>query len=513
MTQPKLTAHEIEQLTARLITDSELQPESVEQVMQLPAFAEKMKACEQVCQTTYSAIDFAVQDALALLRLQQMTNTVLLNPLWKERLAAAGITKAPVNMEEWQQMPIMDKQGQAEYFMGQRLGLVVPLHYGGFEIVASGGTSSGLPVETVYSLRELHDTYKIAGHFLWHHMLNRYLTEEGPKWLATTLADYQMWSSGTMVGGVLQHTPNINYIGAGPMMKETYQHVMCYEGQKAIMGITASIALLADFGIGLPQDACNSFRVAMYGSGVLSNRKRMELKEIYPNISILSYFAATQAETIGLQLDAASSCLAAIPGLHLVEIVDENGRWVKEDEEGELVVTRLHAHETPLIRFKVGDRMFRRSNIDGPGLKTIQFEFSGRSGDVIHLRDTQYATKRIYDALCRMLKEANVLDLDKEAHEVQIINHRRYKTLSLIAAVDDVAGLNRKLQNMLGATGVHRLFIEALIGSLSMFNQGEANAYTIEKTEYCFAIKLVPAFSEEIFRTNLDKVPLLRDIF
>ncbi len=513
MTQPKLTAQEIEQLIAKLIPDSELRPESVEQVMHLPSFAGKMEACEQICQKKYSEINFAVQDALTLRRLQQMTNTVLLNPLWRERLTAAGITKAPANMEEWQQMPIMDKQGQAEYFMGQRLGLVVPLQYGGFEIVASGGTSSGLPVETVYSLRELHDTYKIAGHFLWHYMLNRYLTEDGPKWLATTLADYQMWSSGTMVGGVLQYTPNINYIGAGPMMKETYQHVMCYEGQKAIMGITASIALLTDFGIGLSQEACNSFRVAMYGSGVLSNRKRTELKDIYPNLNILSYFAATQAETIGLQLDAESSCLAAVPGLHFIEIVDDNGQVVKDGEEGELVVTRLHAHEAPLIRFKVGDRMIRRPNIDGSGLKTIQFEFSGRSDDVIHLLDTQYATKRVYDVLCRMLKEANALDLDKETHEVQIINHRRYKTLSLIASVDDVAALTRKLQNMLGATGIHRIFIEALISSLSMFNQGEANAYTIEKTEYCFAIKLVPVFSEKIFRTSLGKVPLLRDIF
>lgn len=513
MTQQKMTAQEIEQLTAKLIPESELQPESIDQIVKLPAFAEKMKACEQVCQTSYSEIDFALQDALTLRRLQQMSNTVLLNPLWKERLAAAGITKAPVNMEEWQQMPIMDKNGQAEYFMGQRLGLVVPLHYGGFEIVASGGTTNGLPVEIVYSLRELHDTYRVAGHFLWHYMLNRYLTEEGPKWLATTLADFQMWSSGTMVGGVLQHVPNINYVGAGPMMKETYHHMMCYEGQKAIMGITASIALLADFGIGLPQEACNSFRVAMYGSGVLTNRKRMELKEVYPNIDILSYFAATQAEAIGLQLDAQSPCLATVPGLHLVEVVGDKGHWVNEGEEGELVVTRLHAHEAPLIRFKVGDRVIRRPNIDGSGLKTIQFEFAGRSGDVIHLCDTQYATKRVYDGLCRMLKEANVLDLDKEAHEVQIINHRRYKTLSMIASVDDVSDLNRKLQNMLGAPGVHRLFIEALIGSLSMFNQGEANAYTIEKTGYCFDIKLVPVFSEEIFRTNLGKVPLLRDIF
>ena len=39
-----------------------------------------------------------------------------------------------------------------------------------------------------------------------------------------------------------------------------------------------------------------------------------------------------------------------------VEIVDDQGRWVAEGEEGELVVTRLLGHEAPFPRFKVGDR-------------------------------------------------------------------------------------------------------------------------------------------------------------
>ncbi|MFM6309298.1 MAG: hypothetical protein ACKPGB_13675, partial [Dolichospermum sp.] len=105
-----------------------------------------------------------------------------------------------------------------------RPGLVVPLSYGGFEIVASGGTTTGLPVEMVYSLRELQDTYKIAGKFIGEHMLADYLAGDDPKWVATTLADFQMWSSGTMVGGVLQNIPGINYLGAGPVMMEVYHH-------------------------------------------------------------------------------------------------------------------------------------------------------------------------------------------------------------------------------------------------------------------------------------------------
>jgi phenylacetate-CoA ligase len=44
----------------------------------------------------------------------------------------------------------------------------------------------------VYSLRELHDTYKIAGKFIGEYMLKDYLAGDEPKWVATTLADFQL---------------------------------------------------------------------------------------------------------------------------------------------------------------------------------------------------------------------------------------------------------------------------------------------------------------------------------
>lgn len=512
MIQSELDSRSIEELVNQLIPPEELEPKSIDEVVKLPSFFEKMKECERLCQTTYSEIDHSIQNTLVLRRLQQMTKTLMLNPLWQELIEQSGLREAPRNFEEWQQLPISDKGAQSEFFMGSRQGLVVPLSYGGFEIVASGGTSGGLPVETVYSLRELHDTYKIAGKFMGEYMLRDYLAGDEPKWVATTLADFQMWSSGTMVGGVLQHIPGINYIGAGPLMKKVYQHMMSYKGPKAIMAISQGIAILSDLGEGLNEEARNSFRVAMYGSGVLPHRKQLELKEFYPNLSIMSYFAAVQAETIGLQL-APESYLAAVPGLHLIEIVDAQGRWVAEGEEGELVVTRLHAHEAPFPRFKVGDRVKRRPNLDGPGLKTQQFEFLGRSGDVIHLGDTQYAAPQVYASLCRELKAADIIDLEALAHEIQFLNNRREKILALIVAVDDVYTLVSRMKKTLGSEKVRHLFIESLTRSLSIFNQGEANAYYLEKTGYSFEIKLVKRLSDEIFRTELGKVPLIRDIF
>lgn len=507
-----MNSSDINQLVTTLIPDTELMPQSIEEVAKLPAFLDKIKTCETLTKTPYSETAHVIQDALVLRRLQQMTNTLMLNSLWKEKIKQAGLKGAPQTFEEWQQLPISDKNAQASYFMGERPGLVVPLSYGGFEIVASGGTSGGLPVEIVYSLRELHDTYKLAGKFMGEYVLNDYLAGEEPKWVATTLADFQMWSSGTMVGGVLQHIPGINYIGAGPMMKPIYQHMMSYKGPKAIMSVTQGIAILVELGEGLSEEARNSFRVALYGSGLLPHRKQLELKEFYPNLNIMSYFAATQAETIGLQLTP-DSYLAAVPGLHLIEIVDENGKWVKEGEEGELVVTRLHAHEAPFPRFKVGDRVKRHPHIDGNGLKTQQFEFLGRSGDVIHLGDTQFAAPQTYVALCKKLKDAGVFDLETLAHEIQFLNNRSNRMLSLVVAVDDVYTTTTQLKKVLGTEGVRNVFTQALIGSLSIFNQGEANSYYVEKTGYNFEIKLVKRWGSDIYRTELGKVPLIRDIF
>jgi phenylacetate-CoA ligase len=378
--------------------------------------------------------------------------------------------------------------------------------------VASGGTSSGLPSETVYSIRELHDTYKLAAEFIGKFQLSPFLKGEDPKWVMTTLADYQMWSSGTMVGGVLQNIPGINYIGAGPVMKGVFQHIMEYRGSKAIMGISQGIAILAELGADLNEEARKTLRVAMYGSGALSQLHQMTLKALYPNLTILSYFAATQAEAIGLQLNPDLPYLAAVPGLHFIEIVDSKGHWVPEGEEGELVITRLHAHEAPVIRFKLGDRMIRRPSIQETELKTQQFEFSGRSGEVIHLCDTQYSAQRIYDSLCQALKNKYYIDLNTLAYEVQFINQRNIKTLTLLVAVDDIPGLSCRMGYLLSHEGIKQLFTEALICSLSIFNQGEANPYALEKTGYHYMIRFVNKQSTEIYRTNLGKVPLLKDI-
>lgn len=507
-----ITLEKINQCIEQLIPDNELKPRSVEEVERLPSFAGKIEMCEKMFGRKYAALDYSAQNSLTLRRLQQIANIALLNPLWSEWIKKGGLEEAPRSFEEWQQIPVTDKNSIKDFFTGARPGMVVPISRGGFEIVASGGTSSGTPAETVYSLRELQDTYRIAGDFIGCFMLKEYLKSDTAKWLITTLADYQMWSSGTMVGGVLQAVPGVNYIGAGPVAPAVFRQMMSYEGPKAIMGISQSIATFTELGKGLCEEARANFRVAMYGSGVLPQMKQNELKTMYPNLSILSYFAATQAEAIGLQLTVDSPYLASVPGLHLVEIVDEEGRWVKEGEEGELVVTRLHASEAPVLRFRIGDRMIRRPNIMRDDLQTEQFEFMGRSSDVIHLADTQYPLPLVYESICKEFIKNGLFDLKTVVHEYQFTNHRKHKQLTLMVVVDDPSAASRIIEYRLGASWQRYLFMQGLINSLSVYNAGEANVGYLDKSGYQFHIRFVNRLSPEIFRTDVGKVPLLKDI-
>lgn len=512
-----MTTNNTEKMNAAIVAhelfpDEEMNPQTESDVVSLPSFMDKIGKYENRLGKDFAALPIDVQSELVFRRLQQLVNITLTNSMWKEWLANGGVTKKAETWEEWQQIPICDKHSVVDFFTGERKGMAVPLSRGGFEVVASGGTNSGVPSETVYSLRELADTYRISGDFIGRHMLKPYLDGNSPKWLITTLADYQMWSSGTMVGGVLQHVPGINYIGAGPVSLSVYHRMMSYSGDKAIMGISQSIARLSEMGYGLQPEARNSLKVAMYGSGILSEKQREDLQAVYPEVSILSYFAATQAEAIGLQLDAQSPYLASVPGLHLVEIVDENGKWVPEGEEGELVVTRLHATEAPVLRFKIGDRMIRRPNIESDSLNTFRFEFAGRSGEVLQICDTQYPVNAAYDSVCREFLKEGLFDLNKVVHEYQFVNNRHCGHLALLLEVDDPGAAYATVGHKLGYTGTNILFMRGLSGALSMFNQLEANASYLQKTGYTFELKFVPKDSYEVSRSEVGKVPHLKDI-
>jgi len=496
----------------RAIKSSMMSPRSGADVLALPSQLSILRGIEASKGRSFESLPLDVQDAMTFRRLQQQVNIVRLNATWRSRLSEAGVPQRITSWRDWEGIPVSDKDTFSSMFTGERQGMVVPISHGGFEVVASGGTSSGRPSETVYDLEELRDTYFWAGRFIGRHMLPPNMGSGRPRWLATTLADYQMWSSGTMVGGVLQYAPDVNYIGAGPMSADVFHHMMRYQGPKAIMGISQSVAYLVVLGAGLEEEARNSLRVAMYGSGQLTKKARADLVEMYPKVRTLSYFAATQAEAIGLQIDPDSEALVTVPGLHHIEILDDSGRMVGVGEEGELVVTRLLANQAPVLRYKVGDRVRRLPDLVTDGLKAHQFAFVGRSGDFLHIGDTQYAARTALRAILEAIREATGVDLEQSALELQFVNERNRKALVLVAACADAGTVRRALAAKLGPEGAAPVIASAITKALSVFNSLEANATAIKATGYFFGLSVVAPDSPELKRTEVGKVPLVVDI-
>lgn len=486
-------------------------PEDIDAVLELPSFLSVLHQLEDDRSCRFEALQRHEQEEVVVRRLAQLVAICRLNPLWQSRIDGALPSGQVGSLADFEAIPLTDKDTFRTMFTDERPGMVVPIDRSGFQVVASGGTSSGLPSETVYPLEELQDTYRWAGAFIGRHIAEPMLQGVGPKWVVTTLADYQMWSSGTMVGGVLQAIPGINYIGAGPMNRDVFQHMMSYPGPKALMGITASIALLPIFGEGLSEEARASLRIAMYGSGTLSEKVRADLRAVYPNVKIMSYFAATQAETIGLQLDPDSEVLTTIPGLHLVEIVDENGRSVGIGEEGELVVTRLFGHAAPCLRYKVGDRVRRLKDRTGDALNAMTFEFVGRSGDFMHIGDTQYSAERLKVSLAEEFRNRDLIDLRAFAGELQFQVDRTARTFTVVVVCDQPEQLTASLAKAFGKAGSQPLIMAALTRSLSIFNSLEANEASLASTGFRFAMRLVSPHSPDLHRTPVGKIPLLVD--
>ncbi len=99
MTQTDLAPSAVEEWVDQLIPAAELKPTSIDEVAELTSFFDKMKECERRYQTKYSELDHSIQDAVLLRRLQQVINTLLLNPLWKERIERYGLKGVPRNFE------------------------------------------------------------------------------------------------------------------------------------------------------------------------------------------------------------------------------------------------------------------------------------------------------------------------------------------------------------------------------------------------------------------------------
>lgn len=496
-------------LAGDILPDEMLAPRNLEEIAALPGFLTTLRAAEHRGGRLFGQLPPAFQNALIERRLSQLVNICRTNPLWRARIDGAVGSGPVTSFEAFQAIPPTDKETARQFFTGERPGMILPLSQGGFQVATSGGTASGKPTEIVYPLDELQDTYRWAGEFLGRHIVERHMPADAARWVACTLADHMMWSSSSMVGGVLQSIPGINYIGAGAIDAPVCRRILAYSGTKAIMGISASIADLVGFAKEATEQERASLRVALYGSGGLEPKVHADLRAAYPNLTVLSFFAAMQAETIGLQLDGASPDLTAIPGLHLIEIVDEHDRWVDVGEEGDLLVTRLFGHGAPVLRYRLGDRMVRRPDLVSGDLNAMRFAYAGRSSDRFLVGGYPLFAPAVRDAVVQALAEEGIVSLDHVAQHIQIRLDHRARSLRIVATTEQAGFLSRGIDasRARGAilSGVAQAGASPLRSALRVWRKLEGSGYS-------FDLVLVPPGAPDLHTTEVGKTPLLVEL-
>ncbi len=119
------------------------------------------------------------------------------------------------------------------------------------------------------------------------------------------------------------------------------------------------------------------------------------------NVELYSTYASTEMQT------AFTECPSFNGGHHhpeliLVEVIDENGKQIKNGEAGEVVITTLGVEGVPLVRYKTGDVCNYFSEPCTCGRHTIRLgPVIGRKKQMIKYKGTTLYPQAFYDILGR----------------------------------------------------------------------------------------------------------------
>lgn len=145
-------------------------------------------------------------------------------------------------------------------------------------------------------------------------------------------------------------------------------------------------------------------------NGALMNRIKsrwdVELISTYASTEMATAFTAC-SENSGVHLQ---------PGLIVLEVLDEEGKQVKNGEPGEVVVTPLGVEATPLLRYRTGDICHYYDTPCSCGRNTPRLgPVLGRQQQMIKLKGTTLYPNMIVDALNEVA--------DLKAYIIQIENN------------------------------------------------------------------------------------------
>ena len=155
--------------------------------------------------------------------------------------------------------------------------------------------------------------------------------------------------------------------------------------------------------MGIDPKECSIRKIFLTGE-TMSNAKWERIQELYGGVEIYSTYGLTELDTGLISCSKHHYHLPNSANL-IVEIVNDKGEYVGENETGEVIITTLEKGFAPLIRYKTEDIGKFHTNCDCYEFNTPYIELLGRKADRKEYNNTTVFPKDIENIL---LSDSNI---------------------------------------------------------------------------------------------------------
>ncbi|KUO78278.1 MAG: hypothetical protein APF81_25355 [Desulfosporosinus sp. BRH_c37] len=334
-------------------------------------------------------------------QVERCYNTV---PFYKKKFDEIGLRPEHIQqLEDISRIPFMDKS-ELRQFYPQGI-LAVPCEQVRHYHMTSGTT--GTPVTVAHSDKD------------WKRLAELQARQFIMQGLKPGDLLYQGYGYGTWIGGpsadIGAHAAGIRILPVGPgRTNSTVSWLKDFEAN----GITCTpsfmiylIETARNLGID-PRSDWSTLRMSNMGGEAWSLGLRDKIESAMPvGFSAHNQYGTTE---VGGPIVAASCQASQTEGYahvwsdaYLVEIVNpESGEALEAGETGELVITTLEREAAPILRFRTRDlTAFKENPFDcscGRQAHPLIKWFTGRSDDILKIRGTIVAPRRIEDIITRI---------------------------------------------------------------------------------------------------------------
>ena len=381
-------------------------------------------------QTQFLACDEL--DQLQLHKLQRMIEHAgTVSPFWRTRFEKCGISTGSVDsLATLQRLPILEKEQLrtlvAEY--GTDTARWVQKRSGG---------STGKPITT----------YASPGHLYWSmaSMLRFY------SWIGYRSGDprAKLFAMPTRMG-IPEHTPfgrirnwlsNTLYLDALNLTPERVEAIIAALRSfqpRMLIGYTSAMAIVARALAKNGRTLCVPGIVIVNSAEALDPIRRDIIQSGLGGL-VFDHYGTRDVGHVADECEQRNGLHVHMEYL-IVEIVDQDGKWARDGEEGEILITELENHGVPLFRYRIGDRAIKAQEpcSCGRGLQLLQ-TITGRSTDIIKLPNGNKLTGLVFPHIFKdfPIVEYQVVQKDLEHVAVKLVLEQRVATAEAIRSIEN----------------------------------------------------------------------------